>query len=111
MDTKLSKRGDIVVAAVGGKLDVATAPQLEARLGEVLDDGSTKLVLDLARLEYLSSAGIRVFLVTMKKLKEAGGQVHFAALTPEVRRVFDITGSSFRVPLFATVDEAVKAFA
>jgi anti-anti-sigma factor len=111
MDIKESKKGDVLVVALAGKLDAISSPELEKRLLEAIDEGGKKVVLDLTRLDYVSSAGVRVFLLAMKRLKEKGGHLHFCGLIPDVRRVFDITGFAFRVPLFDTLDAAVAGFA
>lgn len=103
------KKGDVLVVALTGKLDALSAPELEARLVQCIDSGETKVVLDLTKLDYVSSAGVRVFLLSHKKLKDRGGQIYFCGLTPDVRKVFDLTGFSFRVPLAATLNDALKA--
>lgn len=109
METRDSRQGDVVVVAINGKLDAISSPQLETRLLEHIDAGEKKLVLDLSQVSYVSSAGIRAFLVAHKRMKDRGGQVSFAGLTQDVRRVFDLTGFSFRVPLFDTAEAAVKS--
>jgi len=58
----------------------------------LLAGGARKVVLDCAALTYVSSAGLRVFLGGAKKLKTAGGRVAFAALTPAVHEVFELSG-------------------
>lgn len=110
MELKQTRTGDVHVLSVAGDLDAVTSAELEGRVLDVLDSGGLRVVLDLTQLDYVSSAGIRVFLMAYKRLKELGGAVHFCGLSPEVRRVFDVTGFSFRVPLYAKLDEAVNGF-
>ena len=57
-------------------------------------DGISALVLDFARVAYISSAGLRVLLSTQKKMNAAGGSLTIANAVPAVREVFDITGFS-----------------
>ena len=76
-----------------GRLDTATSPQLEAELAKVY--GSAKNVtFDFARLEYLSSAGLRIILSAHKKLKAAGGGLTVANVNTVIKNVFDLTGFS-----------------
>ena len=75
--------------AVAGRLDTNTAPQLEA---EVKLDGVTEVVFDLAGLEYVSSAGLRVFMATHKAMAACGGAMKVRAPNEMVRGVFQITG-------------------
>ncbi len=84
--------GDKLTIGVEGRLDTMTAPELDAEVKTGLD-GVKDLVLDLAKLEYISSAGLRVVLAA-QKLMNAQGSMKLVNLSPEVREVFDITGFS-----------------
>lgn len=75
-----------------GRLDTATAPQLEGELKTSLA-GVQKLVLDLEELEYISSAGLRVLLSTQKTMKKQGSMV-VRHVSPIVMEVFEMTGFS-----------------
>jgi anti-anti-sigma factor len=86
--------------ALRGRLDSQTAPILDARLDLVLKS-ATALLLDLAGLEYISSAGIRVFVKARKALEARGGGMAVARVQPAVRRVFDILKALPSVDVFA----------
>jgi len=73
-----------------GRLDTVTAPQLENELKDALDDVK-KLVIDAAKLEYISSAGLRVFLSTQKIMNQKGKMI-VKNLSEEVKEIFEITG-------------------
>src|SRR5687767_15005677 len=73
-----------------GSLDTATAPELERALAPVLDARVSDLVFDLAGLSFISSAGLRVFGLARKRLKEHGGQVAFVHMQPQIEEVFEI---------------------
>lgn len=77
--------------AIEGSVDTLTSPQLE---GEVKTEGVSELVFDLAKVSYVSSAGLRVFLMTHKKMLQAGGKMVVARPQEAVRKVFDLTGFS-----------------
>jgi len=80
-----------VTVSVGGSLDTATAPQLEKVLGPVLEGAETKLVIfDLADLEFLSSAGIRVLLSARKNLKAREGIFAMRNVQPQIAKVFEV---------------------
>ena len=76
--------------ALEGRLDTTTAPQLESELKEALD-GITSLVFDLATLEYVSSAGLRVFLAAQKTMNKQG-QMVMTNVSKEVMEIFEVTG-------------------
>lgn len=78
--------------ALTGRLDGLSSPELEQQVNALLASGIRTLVFDLASLDYVSSAGLRVFIVAAKKLTAAGGTATFQSLTPNVREVFEFTG-------------------
>ena len=83
-------RRHIVTVELHGSLDTATAPELERGLGTLLQGGVRELVFDLAGLKFVTSAGLRVFGMARKRLREEGGQVCFVNMQPQVEEVFQI---------------------
>lgn len=84
--------GTTLTVEVEGRLDTMTAPELEKTLKESLD-GMTELVLDLANLEYVSSAGLRVLLSAQKIMNKQGSMV-IRNVCETVMEVFEVTGFS-----------------
>ena len=84
-----SSSGTRLDIALEGRLDTVTAPQLEKALGGL--DGVTALTLDLAGLEYISSAGLRLLLFAHKRLADREG-MKVTNANEIVREVFDVTG-------------------
>ena len=76
--------------ALEGRLDTTTAPQLEAELKTCLNS-ITALVFDFSKLEYISSAGLRVLLAA-QKVMNAQGTMKITNVAPEINEVFEITG-------------------
>lgn len=85
---KRQEAGKLVLAPVG-RVDTITAPELEAA---VVTDGIDELVFDLAEVDYISSAGLRVLLAAQKRM--TGKSMKIANTKPAVKEVFDITGFS-----------------
>ena len=85
--------GAQVTLAIDGWLDTQSAPELAVALDE-LDEGVEELVLDLAALEYVSSAGIRQIVAAHKK---TGGKLIVRNVSPEVLEVFRLTGVDGRL--------------
>ena len=82
--------GDTLEIALEGRLDTMTAPELEAELNQSMESAD-KLVLDFSKLDYISSAGLRVLLSAHKAMASRGGMkvVHVNEIVSEV---FDVTG-------------------
>ena len=89
-----------------GRLDGISAPAVEQKVATLLASGATRMVFDCSGIEYASSAGLRVFLSAAKKLKTAGGRCGFAALTPPLREIFEISGFLDVLEIHDTVESA-----
>ncbi len=109
MEILKRKEKDALVISLKGRLDAVTTPVLEKELTELMAGGERFLVLDLGDLDYISSAGLRTILVVTKKLREKQGRLLLASLKNVVREVFEISGFSSIIPIFASVDTAISS--
>lgn len=106
MDLTTQEVSGVMVAKVAGRLDAASASQFEKASEGWIAAGTKRLVLDLGALEYISSAGLRAVLSTMKRLKAAGGSLAVCGLGGVVKDVFAISGFDTLLPVASTVAEA-----
>ena len=83
-------RQDMATVALTGSLDTATAPELERDLLPLIDGKLRHLVFDLAGLKFISSAGLRVFGIARKRMKDSGGQLAFVNMQTQIEEVFEI---------------------
>ena len=88
----MTKDGGEYTFLLDGRLDTITSPDLEAKVNEAVGDAN-KLILDLAKLEYISSAGLRVLLGALQAMEGKGDMV-VRNISQSVREVFDLTGFS-----------------
>ena len=110
MEIQMDKNGTINIIAVIGNLDSNTAGDLEKQLIPQIDAGETQFVLDFKKLDYISSAGLRVLLHAAKKLNQIDGQVVLCNVKNEVQEVFEIAGLSPIFPIFQDQDAARANF-
>lgn len=103
--------GDVTLVTLPARVDTTSAGGVEEEFKGLLEQGSRKLVADFAGNEYVSSAGLRVFLSVLKALEKDGGKMVLCAMQPFVADVFEISGFSGLFTIVATRDEAVAAFA
>ena len=90
---------------LNGSLDTATSPQLERTLAPLLASDIKELVFDLGGLTFVTSAGLRVFGIARKTLRERGGQVAFIEMQPQVKEVFEILKSLPGMSIFRDTAE------
>jgi anti-anti-sigma factor len=110
MDITTRTQNGVSLVAFAGNLDSNTSPQAQQALDAILAGGAQKLALDCTALDYISSAGLRVLLGTAKRLSGAGGALRLFGLNETVREVFDISGFSTILAVFATEADALKGF-
>ena len=90
MTISKNQNGTVLEIALEGRLDTMTAPELEAELNNTLQNADS-LVLDFSKLEYISSAGLRVLLSAHKAMSNKGG-MKIMNVNEIVREVFEVTG-------------------
>lgn len=92
MNIQQIRNGNELVLALEGRLDTVTAPELETALKDALE-GVEELILDFEKLDYISSAGLRVLLVAQKTMSQQGS-MKIRNVNEIIREVFDVTGFS-----------------
>jgi anti-sigma B factor antagonist len=90
MNIVKNQSGDQLTIALEGRLDTTTSPKLESELSGVLD-GISELLFDMDKLEYISSAGLRVLLAAQKNMAKHGN-MEICNVKPEIMEIFEVTG-------------------
>jgi anti-sigma B factor antagonist len=103
------KRVDLV--EVAGRVDSSTAPQLEKTLNLILNTGRYHIVVDLAKTDFMSSAGLRVLLATLKHTRRFNrGDVRLAAMPAKIKKAFALAGLDELFQIFDDPVDAVGSF-
>jgi anti-anti-sigma factor len=110
MQIQESKQGDILILTISEHLDSGTSSIFESRVLALLERGERKFIVDCGSLEYVNSAGLKVFLLAAKRLEPLGGQLVLCALAPSVLMIFEMIGFARIMKIVPTLDEALKAF-
>ena len=109
LQVHLEKFEQVPVVRVVGEVDLATAPELQARLAELPADGGT-VIIDLSEVTFLDSTGLSVLVAGWKRLSEGGDKASFRLVVnrPAIHRVLEVTGLTHVFDVFATLEEAIK---
>jgi len=108
MEITERKTGDVVTLSISGRLDTTTAKAFESKILAQIDAGDRRFIIDLAQLDYISSAGLRVLVLAGKRLDGGKGKIVLCSLKNPVREVFDIVGFSSTFPVYASHDDALR---
>jgi anti-sigma B factor antagonist len=100
----------VLIVTVKGRLDAVSSPDLDASLANLLGRGERFLLMDLHGLEYVSSAGIRVFYRTLGEIEAKSGKIAIAGAADTVKKVFDMVDLASDIPLYGDLEAALKDF-
>lgn len=92
MEIKKAINNQNVIFSLNGRLDTMTSPQLETEIDNTDFDGVETVTLNMAELEYISSAGLRVILSLFKKMTKLGGKLKIVNVSSAVMELFTMTG-------------------
>jgi anti-sigma B factor antagonist len=96
-----------VIVAPAGDLDIASAPAVREQLLSLLRPGACRLVIDMCAVRYADASGLAVLVSTQRRAVLLGGELHLAALRPEVVRVLTATGLNRHLAAYPTVRAAL----
>ncbi len=109
MEMNTEREGGTLIAKAKGRVDGANAREFQDALEAATDASDCAVILDLQQLSYISSAGLRVILLTAKALRRQGAKFAVCSLSDPIREVFAISGFDKIIPLYASLTEAIAA--
>ncbi|MFP4368414.1 MAG: STAS domain-containing protein [Candidatus Kapaibacterium sp.] len=105
-NVKIEKLQGVDIFYLSGSLDAHTAPVLENSLSKAISGGTNRIVINFEDLDYISSAGLGVFMAFIEDVRNFGGDIKLSNMKPKVFSVFDLLGFPM---LFDIVDKQEKA--
>lgn len=108
MNITIDKAGETNIVAIQGRLDTTNYGELEHHLSSLTENGEKIILLDLAKLEYISSSGLRILLMFLKKLKASEGRFMLCGLSADIKEIFEISGFINIFEIFDNREEALK---
>ena len=100
----------IALVTVQGRIDSSTAGELGDALTQVIDSGHARIVLNIAGVDYMSSAGLRELVSALKKVRADNGDMRIAQVTERVYEVFELSGLNTIFQIFDSQSEALGSF-
>ena len=110
MDITVSEMHRATLLEVAGRVDSTNATKLGDALNEQIDAGRVRLVLDLGKVDYMSSAGLRELVAARNKLKSSNGDLRIASPSPYVKDTLTMVGFDTLFRIFDTQVEAVGSY-
>ncbi|HOT98440.1 MAG TPA: STAS domain-containing protein [bacterium] len=101
---------DLTTLKIIGFLDAHTAPMLEEAIQKLIDDQKVNILVDFKELNYISSAGLGVFMGFIEEVRSRNGDIKMCSMSPKIYRVFDLLGFPTIYQIFDKQDEAAAMF-
>jgi anti-sigma B factor antagonist len=103
--------GGITVVDIEGRFDALSAPKTKAELHQLIEGGSTKLVLNLQKMDFIDSAGLGVLVSCLRKAAAEGGDLRVAEVPPFCRSIFELTRLTRVFDVTQSAEQAMRAVA
>lgn len=110
VEIEVTEQGDYSVLKPMGDLDVYTVGSLRDAIGNMIDRGTPKVVVDLDGVPFMDSSGLGALMGGVRRLREAGGDLAIACTREQHLKLFAITGFGEGVSIAPTVEEASGGF-
>jgi len=104
---KAIEKDDAIIVQLEGKIDTLTSPNIQESILSHIEAGKTKIVLDLSAVNYISSMGLRVFIVIQKKLKQLNSELVICHLNDMLKQIFDVSGFTALFYFSNAIDDAI----
>lgn len=110
LEINVSEMKRVRLMEVSGRIDSISADELHAALADAIDEGRSKLVVELQNVEYMSSAGLRELVSALKQVNKSGGDLRLANPSAKVMEVLELAGLDTIFKIFPSTVEAVGSF-
>lgn len=110
MSVEAKQDRECLVVRVSGELDLKTAGELKSAVDPVLERAPEQptVVLDLSGISFMDSSGMGAILGRYRTVSQMGGKLGVCGLTPQLRKLFELTGLMRIIPVYASVDDAIS---
>lgn len=110
MEISSTQIDHLTVISITGSIDALTADQVANHFDQEYDNGNTRLVVDLSKVDFMSSAGLRAMLASLKQSRQMGGDLCLAGPQPDVERILKMSGFTSILKTYASVNDALADF-
>jgi anti-sigma B factor antagonist len=109
MEIVQTRHNDVCVLSLNGRLDSNSSAELDRQIMNLIEEATIRLVIDCKKLDYITSAGLRIMIKTAKMLKGQNGAFVLCEMADYVREIFEIAGFDKFLTIVSGLEEAVTA--
>lgn len=108
MNLTTEKINHYSVIHISGRIDSTNYAEFEKQINQLFASGEKHIIINCNGLKYISSSGLRVFLIAQKKAVAEKGKLHLCELQPSIKEIFEISGFSTIFDIYETMEEALQ---
>ena len=108
MEISEQKTDQYVIIGIKGRLDTTNYTELEKRLNSLVEDHNNKILVDCSGMDYISSSGLRILLMALKRITLLKGKFVLCSLQKNIHEIFEISGFTSIFEIYSSREEAVK---
>lgn len=108
MNIKTEKIGSFTVLKLKGRIDTVNSSVLEEQVNQLFNSDEKNIIFNCSEVDYISSSGLRVFLVAQKKAISINGKLYLCNMQPAIQEIFRISGFSNLFKIFDTQEEIIN---
>ena len=110
MEINEQKTDQCVIIGITGRLDTTNYNMLEKKLMELIDSHHDKILVECSKMDYISSSGLRILLMALKKITLMKGKFALCGLQENIHEIFEISGFTSIFEIHSTKEDALKVF-
>ena len=110
MEITEKKTDKCTVIGINGRLDTTNYSVLEKKLMELIDTGQVRLLINLSQMDYVSSSGLRILLMALKRITAAKGKFALCSLQENIKEIFEISGFTNIFEIYDVEEAGLKSF-
>ena len=99
-----------LIIGINGRLDTINYSILEKRLMELLDQNTNRILINCSQMDYVSSSGLRILLMALKRITMAKGKFALCSLQEDIREIFEISGFTTIFEIYPNEEDALRVF-
>ncbi len=107
MQIAQSKVNEFVTVAIEGEVDLNSSPQLRKAFNDLIDKGSSKIIVNFAKVTYIDSSGLATLIEMMQRLKKDQGRMCLVQMSDKIKSLFEITKLDKLFAIYRTQEEAL----
>lgn len=109
MQVKFNNRGTTLIVSITGELDHHSAEYIRSKIdSEIIKSTTKNIIFDFAKVNFMDSSGIGVIMGRFKNVQQLNGKAAFINLSPQVKRIFEMSGLLKIIPEYDSMDKAVQ---